>query len=222
MRWIPSNLPLDAGSGGCRRRLPDEQVDLAGEVSRMFAEPTRVRLLWALVDREMPVHELAEQVGKAPARSRSTWPSCAWRGWYAPAGRAHRCSTGWTTTTSHSWSPTPCSTPSTPAPASRPTHQDDATLTRLHVAEDSGQRVKAPAPRPNPRNPADDHRSSPRARPRAPASDGLGIGAAPGVDGRDDPPSRVVPGGGDSAPSFSGGRHEDHDHRRWQHGPRNR
>ena len=33
----------------------------------MLAEPTRVRLLWALVDREMPVHELAEQVGKAPA-----------------------------------------------------------------------------------------------------------------------------------------------------------
>lgn len=33
----------------------------------MLAEPTRVRLLWALVDRELPVNELAEHVDKPPA-----------------------------------------------------------------------------------------------------------------------------------------------------------
>ncbi len=34
----------------------------------MLADPTRVRILWALVDRELSVNELAEQVGK-PAPS---------------------------------------------------------------------------------------------------------------------------------------------------------
>jgi DNA-binding transcriptional ArsR family regulator len=61
------NAASDAGSGGCRRPLPGEQVDLAVEVFRMLADATRVRLLWALVDRELPVNELAEQLGKPPA-----------------------------------------------------------------------------------------------------------------------------------------------------------
>ena len=36
----------------------------------MLADPTRVRLLWALIGQELPVNELATQVGKpAPAVS---------------------------------------------------------------------------------------------------------------------------------------------------------
>lgn len=41
-----------------------EQVDLAVEVFRMLSDATRVQLLWALLDGEMPVNDLAEAVGK--------------------------------------------------------------------------------------------------------------------------------------------------------------
>jgi DNA-binding transcriptional ArsR family regulator len=51
----------------CRRSLPDDQVDLAVEVFRMLADGTRIRILWALIDRELSVNELAAQVGKLPA-----------------------------------------------------------------------------------------------------------------------------------------------------------
>lgn len=37
------------------------------EVFRMLSDATRVRLLWALVDRELSVTELAETVGKPAA-----------------------------------------------------------------------------------------------------------------------------------------------------------
>jgi ArsR family transcriptional regulator, zinc-responsive transcriptional repressor len=43
---------------------PPEQVDLAVEVFRMLADATRVRLLWALLDDELAVNELAAAVGK--------------------------------------------------------------------------------------------------------------------------------------------------------------
>jgi DNA-binding transcriptional ArsR family regulator len=59
---------MNADSGSCRRRLPDDQVDLVVEVFRMLADPTRVQVLWALVDRECSVNDLAERVGK-PAPS---------------------------------------------------------------------------------------------------------------------------------------------------------
>jgi len=45
-----------------------EQVDLAVEVFRMLSDATRVQLLWAMLDGEMPVNELADAVGK-PATS---------------------------------------------------------------------------------------------------------------------------------------------------------
>lgn len=49
--------------------LPGEdEVDLAVGVFRMLADPTRVRLLWALTRRELTVGELAVLVGK-PAPS---------------------------------------------------------------------------------------------------------------------------------------------------------
>jgi len=48
-----------------RRSLPArEQVDLAVEVFQMLSDATRVQLLWALLDGEMPVNELADVVGK--------------------------------------------------------------------------------------------------------------------------------------------------------------
>jgi DNA-binding transcriptional ArsR family regulator len=47
--------------------VPDDHVDLAVEVFRMLADGTRIRILWALIDRELSVNELAAQVGKQPA-----------------------------------------------------------------------------------------------------------------------------------------------------------
>ena len=61
---------MNADTGRCRRQLPEDQVGLVVEVFRMLADATRVRVLWALTDREMSVSELAEHVGKpAPAVS---------------------------------------------------------------------------------------------------------------------------------------------------------
>ena len=45
--------------------LDEDQVGLVVEVFRMLADPTRVQVLWALVDRELAVNDLAGQVGKA-------------------------------------------------------------------------------------------------------------------------------------------------------------
>ena len=55
---------MNADSGACSRRLPDDQVDLVVEVFRMLADATRVQILWALVAREMSVGELAAHIGK--------------------------------------------------------------------------------------------------------------------------------------------------------------
>jgi DNA-binding transcriptional ArsR family regulator len=48
--------------------LDDDQVGLIVEVFRMLADATRIRLLWALIDDELSVNDLAERVGK-PAPS---------------------------------------------------------------------------------------------------------------------------------------------------------
>lgn len=42
----------------------DEQVDVAVEVLRMLADPTRVRILWALLDAERSVSEIVEMLGR--------------------------------------------------------------------------------------------------------------------------------------------------------------
>ena len=52
----------------CRRRLDGDQVALVVEIFRMLSDATRVRLLWALADRELSVSDLAGHVGK-PAPS---------------------------------------------------------------------------------------------------------------------------------------------------------
>jgi len=44
--------------------LAEGHVELAVEVFRMLAEPTRVRLLWELLEEELPVNELAARCGK--------------------------------------------------------------------------------------------------------------------------------------------------------------
>jgi ArsR family transcriptional regulator, zinc-responsive transcriptional repressor len=44
--------------------IPDDEVNLIVEVFRMLADPTRVRVLWALTGGELSVTELAEQVNK--------------------------------------------------------------------------------------------------------------------------------------------------------------
>ena len=60
-------LSMNADSQNTWRDQPgEEQVDLAVEVFRMLADATRVRLLWALLDGELPVNSLARAVGKAP------------------------------------------------------------------------------------------------------------------------------------------------------------
>lgn len=61
-------LHMYADNGPCRRRLDQDQVALVVEVFRMLADGTRVQLLWALVDRELSVTDLAAHVGK-PAPS---------------------------------------------------------------------------------------------------------------------------------------------------------
>src|ERR1700730_2314510 len=48
--------------------IPEDQVNLIVEVFRMLADPTRIRVLWALTGGELAVNELAEQLGK-PAPS---------------------------------------------------------------------------------------------------------------------------------------------------------
>jgi ArsR family transcriptional regulator, zinc-responsive transcriptional repressor len=45
--------------------IPDDEVNLIVEVFRMLADPTRIKVLWALTGGELSVNELAEQVGKA-------------------------------------------------------------------------------------------------------------------------------------------------------------
>jgi DNA-binding transcriptional ArsR family regulator len=45
--------------------IPDDEVNLIVEVFRMLADPTRVRVLWALTGGELSVTELAVRVGKA-------------------------------------------------------------------------------------------------------------------------------------------------------------
>jgi DNA-binding transcriptional ArsR family regulator len=48
--------------------IPDDEVNLIVEIFRMLADPTRIRVLWALTSGELSVTELAEQVDK-PAPS---------------------------------------------------------------------------------------------------------------------------------------------------------
>lgn len=57
-------LRMNADSSVPSRMLPGDQVALAVEVFRMLADGTRIQILWALVDGELAVNELAEAIGK--------------------------------------------------------------------------------------------------------------------------------------------------------------
>ena len=57
-------LRMDASSKAVGTPLPADQVALAVEVFRMLADGTRIQLLWALIDGEMPVNDLAAVIGK--------------------------------------------------------------------------------------------------------------------------------------------------------------
>jgi len=59
---------MNADSREARPKLPDDQTALVVEVFRMLADSTRVQVLWALVDTELSVNDLADYVGK-PAPS---------------------------------------------------------------------------------------------------------------------------------------------------------
>lgn len=48
-----------------RGPLPEDQVALVAEVFRMLADGTRIRILWALIDTELSVNEIAAAVGKS-------------------------------------------------------------------------------------------------------------------------------------------------------------
>ncbi len=55
---------MNASNERAGQGLPADQMALAVEIFRMLADGTRVRILWALIDREMPVNKLAAAIGK--------------------------------------------------------------------------------------------------------------------------------------------------------------
>lgn len=63
---ICNNLRMHADSK-CSLDPDSSHVELAVEVFAMLADATRVRIILALRDRELPVNALAEAVGKSPA-----------------------------------------------------------------------------------------------------------------------------------------------------------
>src|ERR1700760_3909533 len=94
--------------------LAEDQVSLIVEVFRMLADPTRIRVLWALTEGESSVNDLAEKVDK-PAPSVSQHLAKLRMARLVRTRRAGPpSSTAWKTNTSVSWSSMRCSTPSTP------------------------------------------------------------------------------------------------------------
>ncbi|MGY4098641.1 ArsR/SmtB family transcription factor [Nocardia sp. R16R-3T] len=55
---------MNADREPLRPPLAEDQVGLVVEVFRMLADSTRVQVLWALVDRELSVNDLADYIGK--------------------------------------------------------------------------------------------------------------------------------------------------------------
>ncbi|MEV4237362.1 MULTISPECIES: metalloregulator ArsR/SmtB family transcription factor [unclassified Nocardia] len=55
---------MNADSEPLRPSIAEDQVRLVVEVFRMLADSTRVQILWALVDRELSVNDLADHIGK--------------------------------------------------------------------------------------------------------------------------------------------------------------
>ncbi|MDQ6753496.1 MAG: metalloregulator ArsR/SmtB family transcription factor [Actinomycetota bacterium] len=58
---------MDADNAVCGREPDSQYVELAVEIFSMLADATRVRIILALRDGELPVSTLAETIGKSPA-----------------------------------------------------------------------------------------------------------------------------------------------------------
>jgi DNA-binding transcriptional ArsR family regulator len=58
---------MSEGTRTTEHPLPADQVDLAVEVFRMLADATRVQVLWALLDGERSVADLAARAGRTPS-----------------------------------------------------------------------------------------------------------------------------------------------------------
>ena len=57
---------MHAGKKRCTFSPQSQYADLAAEVFSLLSDATRVRIILALRESELPVGELAEQVGKSP------------------------------------------------------------------------------------------------------------------------------------------------------------
>src|SRR4026207_708767 len=102
----------------------EEQVHLAAESFRMLADPTRIKLLWALLQGESSVTCLAELVGASPTtvsqHLAKLRPGRA-APWSAGAAGAPSSTTPPPMNTCGRCSPKRCSTPSTPTGTYRTT-----------------------------------------------------------------------------------------------------
>jgi hypothetical protein len=110
-------------------REPDSQyVELAVEVFAMLADATRVRIILALRDGELPVNRLAEMVHKSPAAVSQHLAKMR-LGRMVTTRQAERAfSTGWKTSTPASSSATPSSRPNTPSGNPRHHHSESGDL----------------------------------------------------------------------------------------------
>ncbi len=57
---------MSAGTKTCSFGVESQYVDLAAEVFSLLSDVTRIRIILALREGELPVGELARRVGKAP------------------------------------------------------------------------------------------------------------------------------------------------------------
>ena len=63
------------------RFLREDEFQSAVGMLKLLGDETRLRIIWALLDGEHSVNELAELVGAQPPACPSTWPSCDWPAW---------------------------------------------------------------------------------------------------------------------------------------------
>lgn len=70
--WGPGGAEVCEESGHATSLSPDSPyIDVAVEVFSMLADMTRVKIILALRDGELPVGELAVRVGKTPTDRRA-------------------------------------------------------------------------------------------------------------------------------------------------------
>ncbi len=101
------------------------------EVFRMLADGTRIRILWALIDSELSVNEIAAEVGKSGPAVSQHLAKLRMARLVRTAGTATRFSTSWRTTTFSNCSSTgstrrACRALGSAAPPGRRDHPPDA------------------------------------------------------------------------------------------------